>query len=58
MTAWRKEDVDAARYRQEKRLDIARKRESQRNQESCDRTRKRRTCEATPIRLADESKEF
>ena len=50
MAAWRKEEVDAARHRQEKRevtklgkLFIA--------QESVE------YCEATPIGLADESKE-
>ena len=45
MTAWRKEDVDADR------------RERQRDWKSCYRTRKRRTCEATPIGLVDEPKE-
>ena len=38
------------------RPDIARRRERQRDWESCNRTRKRREfCESTPIGLADES---
>ena len=50
MAAWRIEEVDAARLRQEKR-------EATRLWETCDRTRKCRTCEATPIGLVDEPKE-
>ena len=37
------------------RLDFAKRRERQREWEGCDRTQKRRTCEATPICLVDES---
>ena len=48
MAAWRKYGVDAARFRQEKR-EVTRL-------GNYDRTRKRGTCEATPIRLVDESK--
>ena len=54
MAAWRQEEEDAARHRQEKR-------EATRlEKESCYRTRKPRImqlCEATPIGLVDESKE-
>ena len=49
MAAWGKEVVDAARH--------ARRRERQRDRESCHRTRKRRICEATPTGLVEESKE-
>ena len=48
MASWREEAVDTARLRQ--------KREASRL-ESCDCTRKRRTCEAIPICPMDESKE-
>ena len=52
MAGWRnKEEVDVA-------IGIARRRERQRDWESCYRTRKSvEFCEATPIGLADESKE-
>ena len=46
VAAWTKEGVS-----------IARKTERQRDWKSCYRTRKRRTCEATPIGLVHESKE-
>ena len=39
------------------RLDFAKRRDRQRDWENCYRTRKRRTCEATPIWLVDGSKE-
>ena len=52
MAGRRKEEVDAARHRQEKR-----ERESKRDWESCYPTPRRRTCEATPIGLVDEPKE-
>ena len=39
------------------RLDIVRIREGQRDWESCNLTRKRRTCEATPTDLVGEPKE-
>ena len=47
MAAWRKEEVDAARHHQEKRVTTP---------ESYYRTRKCRTCEATPIGLLTEPK--
>ena len=50
MAAWRKEEVDAAMHRQEIR-------EVTRLGKLYYSTRKRRTCEATPIPLVDESKE-
>ena len=50
MAAWKKEEVDAA-------IDFSKRRERQRDWESCDRTRKRTTCQATLIRLVNESKE-
>ena len=49
MAAWRKEGVDAARHRQEKR-------EANETRIVVTR-RKRRTCEATPNGLVDEPKE-
>ena len=48
MAAWKKEDVDAARH--------ARRRERERDWETCYRTAAHATCEATPIGLVDESK--
>ena len=43
--------------KRETRLDIARRRERQRDWESCYRKRKRRSCEATPIDLVDKPNE-
>ena len=50
MAAWRKEEVDAARHRQDKR-------EATGLGESCYSTLKRRTCEATPIGRFDDPTE-
>ena len=50
MAAWRKEEVDAARHRQEKR-------EAARLGNFCHRTRKRRILRSNTLDLVDESKE-
>ena len=50
MAAWRKEGVDAARHRREKR-------ETTRLGKSCYRIWKRRTCEGTPTGLVNEPKD-
>ena len=49
MAAWRKEEVDAARHRLEKR-------EKQRDWETCYADGSVEFCEATPIGLVDEPK--
>ena len=50
MAAWRKEEVDAARHRQDRR------REKQRDLETCHHTRKRRILRSNTLDLVDESK--
>ena len=59
MAAWRKEEVDANRHLQYYNINIIKREErgSGTRKVSGDRTRKRRTCEATAAGLVDEPKE-